>query len=318
MKRHKLSSFNVVLYNGFEYHFEMIGYILDYCNNHLQIEPDVITQSSQLSTWPKLYQQFFQFRLVADTEPGQVILKEEVRQQHYDLVFLLTDDDLTFTTAKHMKVFGSRVICIDHYMYIRRHSARHHVGTRRFPDRTKHTLWAGQCYPIVQSVHEKQAKLKAQKRVQVVCVGRNCSPTSVPELEKLPGFTDMDFHLIRHGIRLKDDDAGKYSNIHLYPALATTEMIQLLCQSHFVYCSHDNADHARVSGSGSVGLAMSTLCTLLVPKDWIDGYGFKTARAIEQFNPAMPVNLQRVLQERQEWIIHRNETFDSIVKQIIV
>lgn len=96
-----LKDMNIAVYNGFPFHYETIGHIIEYCKN----------KNYSLTVYSKTENSWGWFDYYGVT-PKPI---EEYTHKGYDRVFLLTDDDWSFPVTPDEKV-----ICIEHVMYQRR------------------------------------------------------------------------------------------------------------------------------------------------------------------------------------------------------
>ena len=79
------------IFNGFPFHYEMFGYVINYCRDN-QHKLVIYTNESNNCGWINFYKDLFagyHFDIKA-TEPF------EKERSIYDIVFLLTDDDPYF------------------------------------------------------------------------------------------------------------------------------------------------------------------------------------------------------------------------------
>ncbi|NBX49393.1 hypothetical protein EBT25_05480 [bacterium] len=91
----------IAIYNGFPFHYEVIGHILEYCKSR---EYKVTVYSVTNNNWG-----WFDFYGV---QPYPV---NEYTHEKYDRVFLLTDDDWSFPYTPDEKI-----TCLEHVNYQRR------------------------------------------------------------------------------------------------------------------------------------------------------------------------------------------------------
>jgi len=91
----------VAVYNGFPFHYETIGHLVDYCKSR-QYELDVYSKTENSWGW-------FDYYGLQPKSP------EEYTHEGFDRVFLLTDDDWSFPVTPDEKI-----ICIEHTNFQRR------------------------------------------------------------------------------------------------------------------------------------------------------------------------------------------------------
>ena len=91
----------VAVYNGFPFHYETIGHLIEYCKDR-QHELTVYSKTENTWGWFEYY----------GIEPKPV---EEYSHEGHDRVILLTDDDWSFPVTPDEKI-----ICIEHVDFQRR------------------------------------------------------------------------------------------------------------------------------------------------------------------------------------------------------
>ena len=104
----------ILVYNGFPFHYEMIGFILDFSNKY-NIEVTLVNKIMN-SEWIELYKQKYKFEYL-DILPS----KEELN--NYLIILLLTDDDMSFPNS----LINNKTVCIDHYYKNRRPQINYHI-----------------------------------------------------------------------------------------------------------------------------------------------------------------------------------------------
>lgn len=153
-------------YNGFPFHFELIGHILEYCNRDV----DVYSGTHGSMGWIEYY----------GISPIPLL---EFDESKYDWIFLLTDDDWSFPN-----VDPAKVICIDHYYQTRRHGPYNRVSlckrsdgplissTFRIPRLTKRDK-----VTVCMIGAGKHDRIK-YTGVDFVCIGRGFNPKCASEM----------------------------------------------------------------------------------------------------------------------------------------
>ena len=138
----------IAIFNGFNFHFEMFGYIIEYCLLK-NFKLDIFTPFELDLGWLSFYQKF----LIKDNKDITIKnVKEYPIKNDYDHIILTTDDDRFFPDM----LINEKFICIDHYHKIRRFNVPYHITTRKFPSR-KFGDWALPVYKIT-DISEKNSK----------------------------------------------------------------------------------------------------------------------------------------------------------------
>jgi hypothetical protein len=136
---------NIAIFNSFHFHFEMFGYIIDYCNNK-NIKLDIYTQLEIDLGWI----QFYKITLIKNNNNINFIdVKTFPPNNNYDKVILTTDDDQGIPD----QIITEKYICIDHYINLRRPVIITHIATRFFGTRPK-LDWILPVYQLI-NVDEK-------------------------------------------------------------------------------------------------------------------------------------------------------------------
>ena len=284
----------IAIYNGFPFHYEMFGYIIDYCKNK-NIELDIYTETAHEMGWLKYYiinyNKYVKFFSLTNFNPDN----------NYNKIILTTDDDFKFKEDW----INKKTICIDHHHTNRRPNVPIHISTRYFYTRPL-CEWVLPVYRLIDVDTKKSITVK-----QIVCVGRANSPEIFFNFEKIfKNFNELQFIFIdRHIDCTKYEN---YSNIKCYNKLDTTEMINILKKSEYVFFSNNNKDHINLSMSGSIPLAFSCLCTCIMPQKMNEYYNFKSV--ITYNDKAIKIvssNFDNVNTELEMLLEQKNKIFDK-------
>jgi len=290
----------IAIFNGFNFHFEMFGYIIEYCLLK-NIKLDIFTQLELDLGWLSFYQKF----LIKNNKDISIKnVKEYPVNNDYDHIILTTDDDRFFPDM----LINEKFICIDHYHKIRRFSVPYHITTRKFPSR-KFGDWALPVYKIT-DISEKNSKSKKQ----VVCLGRFC-PKNMNEFSSYFGndFENINFHFVDRHIESKLANYKTYKNVTCYNKLETQELINLFISSDYIFITEDNKDHINESMSAAVPLALNCLCQLIMPQKMKDSYGFKSVIGYEKGSILKldKPDFELINEELNELINHKINIFDK-------
>ena len=294
--RDKILQTKIAIYNGFPFHYEMFGYIIEYCISR-NIILDIYTETSNNMNWLKFY-------LV--TFPKNSFKLKKLEQYNpvndYNKVILLTDDDPTF---KNEWIDNSKVICIDHSHENRNKKGISHVGTRPFENRPL-LDWI---IPVYELINIEQKKLLSKNNVVII---GNINTQFIHSIFKNPKYYNYNFILIDR--YLDTDKYGNYKNFKHYKNLDTNEMIKILKESHYVFIkNHKKYVHEGISAS--IPLALNCLCTLIIPKEINNFYKFKS---VIEYEDESIINLREpdyslVLEDLRWNIEHKNKIFDKYI-----
>lgn len=302
---------NIAIYHGFLHiHFEMLGYLFDYCyKSFLNINIYIPQNSDTHELWMHHYSSFFKKKITWNNI-------DVFNPEKYDVIFILTDDDFTFKDEWFDK-YNSKIIIIDHHCNIRRFpSAQYRIGTRYFTNRPS-CPWAIPCYNIIDK-YTKNNIININKKIHVVCIGIQNIPTETFLIQLFENFKDLEFHIIARII----NNSYNYPNIHKYIRCPTHIMNELLTKAHYVLCLENpyNLQPQSNSMSGAIPLSFNFGCQLIIPKAWQRYYNFKSIinydENITKLNLIKNIPIDLIYNETYELISHRNRVFDSIINKI--
>jgi hypothetical protein len=307
----------IAIYQGYlNIHFEMLGYILDYFISSI-ILFDLYNPTNKISlNWNQFYEQLFNKRI-------PLLDPFDFNPDMYDLIFLITDDDTSFTQEWLNKYGESKVICIDHSAKIRRLPIEMmRLGTRFFTNRPK-CLWALPIYTFVTKI-DKQNYLKQSSSINVTCIGIQNRPPSSEFLKELfINFDSITFHIITRKLHSTYSDC---TNIKTYENCQTNQMMEILKTTQYVMCfeNPNNLEPTINSISAAIPLAFNAGCQLLIPTGWNNYYRFTSIITYEDnllqkkeitskiFLP-VEIDLDKIYKEAFELISHKNRIFDLII-----
>ena len=268
----------IALYNGLIGHHEMLGHLYDYFLSlkldfdvfaHNNIEHDIMDSSQQWESW---YNNFFNINLTWKNPL-------EFNHTEYDLIILITDDDVTFK-EEWLSICGEdKVICIVHNALRRRNHVLKHIGTRFFS--LKPNLdWVLPCYLSIKP-HEKKEIINKNNRIQVVCIGvQNVPPSPDFLIQLFNNFCDIDFHVVG---RIINVDYTNFPNIYVHTKCHVEQMMELMKKSSHVLLINKPENNQPISNSmsGAIPLALSYNCQMIIPSLWQVYYNFKTSITYE-------------------------------------
>jgi hypothetical protein len=296
---------NICIFNSFGFHFEMFGYLIDYCKQK-NYNLDIYTTDSNNFGFIKFYFYFFQFKNFFDV----ITYKSDNK---YDKIILTTDDDykfhaLGYNIERPLSKYG---ICIDHIDYNRNLTFNNHIGTRYFINNPK-IDWALPVYRISDLQNKKDNHLNV-----IVCVGKG---NIFRNIERFKDYDTYNFIIIGRDF-LEAVDYSKYTNIKVYTKLGASEMIDILKLATYVFINDEiNKIHISQSMSGSIPLALSCLCNLIMPKAMNDIYKFKSPIIYEE-NEKIEItkpNFDLVNEDLNNMLEHRNNVFDKYIKSEVI
>ena len=296
---------NICIFNSLGFHFEMFGYLIDYCKQK-NYNLDIYTTDYNNYGFIKFYFHFFQFKNFFDVQTYN-------SNNKYDKIILTTDNDYNFhafgyNLERPLTKYG---ICINHIDFNRNLSFIDHIGTRFYINNPKQD-WALPVYRICDLKNKKDNHLNL-----IVCIGKG---NMFRNIERFKDYDTYNFIIIGRDF-LESVDYSKHKNIKVYSKLDTSAMIEILKLASYVFINNEiNKVHIENSMSGSIPLALNCLCNLIMPKAMNDLYKLKSPITYEE-NQKIEIskpNFDLVNEDLNNMIEHRNNVFNKYLKSEVI
>jgi len=253
----------VLVYNGFPYHYEMFGFILDFCNVY-GIEVTIVNIKSDAS-WFKLYREKYNFKYLNKLPPSYEL-------DDYLFVLVLTDDDLSFPRS----YITDNIVCINHTaLKNKRPLIKYSFLTGPFKKNINYVL------PIFEYIdYETKIKiLKKNNRPIISFIGSNSVPYNLSELSKITNINKFDVYIINRKIH-KKMHSSKLPNMYLFENISAIKMFELLTKTNYIfYYPVNNKSSLQLDNkviSACVPLSFSMGCKLIIPKKMNCRFKFKS------------------------------------------
>lgn len=255
---------HIAIFNSFEFHYEMFGYIIDYCKTN-EYFLTIFTSTKHTLGWLEFYTKCFKNYKF---EFKKLYEFEELKDR-FDLIFVTTDDDYSFKK----EWINDKCISINHINKIRRSEFKNNLGTRPFIENYK--KWAIPCYPIL-NISDKQNSFELYTNIAII--GGLNDGVNYNILNRLESNNQIILHIChRNNNKFIISNIKLNIIVKLYLDIDTIEMIDLLKKCDYVLtdCSM-NMDHINgISMSGAIPLAFSTLSPLIISKKNNNIYNFE-------------------------------------------
>lgn len=344
---------NIAAINFFPFHYEMFGYIINYCynknvllqskwNNENENENDNIEQQSISLTiytgttnnykWLEFYESHFKNKLNFNFEYKDLNLVEQ-NLNLYDCVFIPTDDD---PNIKHSWITSENVnkfICLQHYYLLRNPIYKNYIALRPYDNSISPFVnWALPCYPIV-NIEEKNIILKNKENndINILILGGIREKYNHKVINRL--FSLFNKKIIIHiiatylkneNIDLLQSNLSKHLTLHVHKGggMDTCDMINIVenCDALLLDVT-TNADHIDKSMSGCIPLAFSCLTPLIISTRMNSFYKFKNVIEYDvdsQFPIILPnifCDMENLYLERQQLILKFTNYVDACIDQ---
>lgn len=291
----------------------MLGYLLEYFYSSsipLNIYAhNILIESKE---WNEYYSKLFKREIIW-------YVPTLFNPENYDLIILLTDDDINFKEEWLEQYGPKKIVMIDHHCTIRRNHAMFRIGTRFFSNRPN-CKWALPCYNVIKK-HTKEELLSNEDRIHVICIGIQNRP-SIEFLQILfEDFDKIEFHVIARTLDYDYD----LPNIHTYLNCSTIKMFELLSIARYVLCieNPNNLNPQCNSISGAIPLSFNFGCQLILPITWQRFYNFKSIITyndpIFQNNGITKIKLEKdipldiIYNELYDLVSHKNKVLDELI-----
>jgi len=255
---------NIAIINSFIFHYEMYGYIIEYCkrNNYLLT---IFTSPDNTLGWLEFYNSHFKNYTF---EINNIYTFEKMKEQ-FDVIFVTTDDDY-FVNPEWI---NDKYVSINHYYKIRRPEYKYNLATRPFIVNFRD--WAIPCFNILEK-NDKENTLN--KDINISIIG-GLNYYNYDTINRLNSSSSINLYIIsRNSVYF---NTLKITNNKIKTILLnnidTIEMITFLKKCDYILVDATyNIDHINgVSMSGSIPLAFSTLTPIIISKKNNSLYNFK-------------------------------------------
>ena len=239
----------ICIFNSFPFHYEMFGFILNYALNN-DIAVDIFTNTQNDMGWIDFYRnKFNNFNIIN-------FKKFDGNTNRYSTLFVTTDDDRLFKT----EWIDNNVVCLNHYYKIRSPNFKHYLNVANFKDSPLEYSYP--CYPLI--------NYKEKKQTITVCIIGGGVGLNFSIIKRLHTISKIKLNIFCRKIcntNISGVDTSKF-NINFIEDIETQEMIKILKQSSYILINYNsNEDHNNgISCSGSLQLALSTLCKPIIMK----------------------------------------------------
>jgi hypothetical protein len=291
---------HILAFNGFPFHYEMIGFILDFCQKY---DYEITTINAVSSPqWMSFYKSKYIFHQIYTLPSKQELVDK------YDVVLLLTDDDYKFP---NFFINFQNTYCIDHHYSIRRPQIKyeHHIPISPFFSRDV-SLYALPIFDYI-DLERKQQNIDKNKKPIITFLG----DTNIPFITRIHSIIinteDFDIYVINRTMTEINDSLPE--NVHLFENIDSTLMFQLLSDSSYmgflVDPSHEQYQCFR--STATIPISFTTGCKLFLPKN-MNQY-LKLTSIIEYDSIDIPFSLptdpslETTFQERKRLLSIRDE-----------
>lgn len=321
----------ISIYNGFPFHFEIFGVFLHFLHRRLDSAAAVKVRIYTNMDDPLHWLDFYRAQYAPEIRDGylEILPQDAFSVDTFDesmYVILGTDDDSTFSpTYANLPQAATKLICYDHCVTMRAAHIARHITTRPYPLCASRASvpYMYPAYPMI-TLEEKRAVLAAETTVNLIVVGGTYNHNRYwPYLLNANREAFQDgririFYIHRHcpGVWRKMDRyvASICRHTEIYEDCDTAHMYSLIRRSHYMLILTDVEKFIHSSCSGSVGLAFSMGCPLIMPRVYNTDYQFRSALYFED-GPVLTTHakLESVFEEQEAIHAHNYDVLSSLI-----
>lgn len=297
----------VALYNSLTSHYEMFGHVIEYCITR-GYKPVLYTNNVFQLGWLDFYKKQYD---------NKIEIYDHHQKIEGDVIFLLTDDDPVFPENN---LDQNKIICIDHYYKIRRHTNIKRIDIRCF-DRTINDKWVLPVYTLIPQEMKKHMVDKSNG-IHVACIGYGGLFNLELMKKKIINFNDITFHIIkRYSV---DMNINENNNIVGHVEESTSGMIDILGYCQYMMFIPIHKDYYDEKMSASVPLAFSTGCQIITDNQIKSKYDISSCMTLD-INDSTPIEIKSVVQntynsvynELSSLIERRDKWYDFFIQTIL-
>ncbi len=297
------------IFNGFPFHYETFGVFI-YMIIHTYTDPEIRIYTNQSNTlqWLEFYKARFSLANVS------IFTHDDFKEAQFiesSCVILTTDDDATFPIEFLKLSNTTTVLCYDHNIALRQPHIAKHITTRPyFTIERRDTPYIYPVYPIISREEKRDALLK-ETTINIAVVGGTWNTNNY--WKYLFPNNNMNkikiFFIHRHNpciwARMDKYVKSICPNTEIHTDCNTFELMNLLKRSHYIAFLTDIDQFVYHSCSGSIGLALSTGCTMLMTRKYNSEYKFKNPVYFDDY-PTLTNEFNPIVYEEQTRIIEHN------------
>ena len=258
---------NIAIYNSFNFHYEMFGFIIYFCKKYNH-KLTIFTPTEYTIGWLDFYKDFFKdynFEYKSFMDFKQF-------KDNFDFIFVPTDDDKYIQS----EWINNRYIAIQHTNNVRNHYFTNNLGIRPFV--TNYIDWALPCYTILNEYDK--INLNEVDAINIAIIGGN-NDYNYNIINKLQSSKRINLFIIGRNTLLFKHELLNFNNnnfyVNIHNNIPTNDLLNILKKCDYILTDTTfNTDHINgISMSGSIPIAFSTLTPLIISKQNNEFYKFK-------------------------------------------
>jgi hypothetical protein len=290
-------------YSGHNFHYEMFGYIIDYCKKN-KYELTIYCKKEFDEGYIDMYNNIFSNYNVDYKE--FYLLNTEIN--NYNIVILFSDCDKSYTSTKN------NVICIDHYYISRSPNINKHIANR--PYKENYRDWALPCYPIIED-------RIYQNNYNIAIINSVITKYNINIINRLKCPQKINIHAVSRNINISHFDGinNDKFNIILHKSPTALQLLNIINQCNYILTdiSYDKPYEDKIM-SGAIPFSFSTLRILIISKQTNQYYKFKNVIEFDKNSTddiiLKEIDFNKIKEERDILIKNNHELISKYINKI--
>jgi len=289
-------------YSGHSFHYEMFGYIIDYCKRN-KYELTIYCKKECDEGYIDMYNNIFSDYKVEYKE--YYLLNTDIN--NYNIIILFSDCDKSFNFTKN------NVICIDHYYETRSPNIKLHIANR--PYKENYRDWALPCYPIIKD------KIN-QNNYNICIINSVITKYNINIINRLICPQKINIHAISRNINISHfNGLNDNFNIILHKSPTAPELLNIINQCDYILTdiSNDKPYEEKIM-SGAIPFSFSTLRILIISKQTNQYYKFKNVIEFDKNSTddiiLKEIDINKIKEERDILIENNHKLISKYIDKI--
>lgn len=311
----------VAIFNGFLFHYEMFGYLIDFCRK-MKYELTVYWGIGHDHGYGELYTRLFSHYKYG-LRPAREFLGMSAQQRAvFDIVFLITDDDYEFDKSNEEN--NRRTICIEHSYKNRCPQLTNKIATRPFAEEYLRD-WALPCYSILRSINKNLISLDNRNQIHIAIIGSTMGNYNTEVMNRIRYHNNsVYFHVISRDVdRSQFDGLENPERLNTYRNIDTLYMMRVIDSCQFILTDHVLEDkYEKEQMSGSIPMAFSMLVPLIISKQTNYFYGFENVIEFDKTDSSdivlRDIDIRLLETERDAMVLQNHNMFKKHIEMTII
>ena len=285
----------LLIFNGFPFHHEMLGCILEWCKQQ-NIIPSVYMLF--LDSWINVYNQKYKFNIIIHTS---------INIEEYDYQLILTDDDKRYPK----EWITENTYCFDHINKTRATYIPHHIPIRPFKDLNNERY----ILPVFNLIEyeNKMNLIKKNAKPIITFLGGN-GPKNIEQINLIKNMNKYKIRIIARVNSILFDLNKLPLNVEAHLEPPSDIMIKFLLESDYMILLDNNEKHTDgISLSSCIPISYTTGCRLVISNKTNTLFKFKSPILYDDIIDLPEENdLKSVFNERETLLQNNFNYFNDL------